>query len=74
MRVWSFGITGVSSSPFTMLGGIGMSLWRNLHPYNATFPRTTAVLQNSLLSRDKLWFTQTSTSRDGSLHKRSLTK
>lgn len=43
-------------------------------PYDATCPRTTAVLQNSLLSRDKLWFTQTSTSRDGSLHKRSLTK
>lgn len=61
MRLWSFGITGVSSSPFTMLGGIGMSLWRNSHPserhYNATCSGMTAGLQNSLLSRDKLCFT-----------------
>lgn len=78
MRLWSFGITGVPSSPFSMLGVLGMSLWRNSHPserhYNATCSGTTAGLQNSLLSRDKLWFTQTSTSRDGSLHRRSLTK
>ena len=78
MCLWNFVITRVSSSPFTMLRGIGMSLWRNLHPSerrcNATCPGTAAVLQNSLLSIDKLWFTQPSTSRDGSLHRRSLTK
>lgn len=55
MRLWNFVITGISGFPFTMLRGIGMSLWRNLDPnerqYNATCPGTTAEAELSVIHR-----------------------